>query len=167
VRDVEDVRSAEEIKRLKDILEELKDIKEIKKLKARYCYVLDERRWDELLEVWAEDAVVEFGAWGVFKGKEAIDKFYKASSASLSFVVHIAHNPIIEVRGDSASGQWYLTSQVTVAATNQAAWIMGRYHDQYQREGNQWKIKSMKLDLKYHTPYGEGWAKTPFMTTTA
>ncbi len=156
-----------EIQRLKAILKELKDMEEIRELKARYCYLMDERRWDELQEVWTEDAVVDFGSWGVFRGKEAIDKFYKESSAPLSFVVHMAHNPLIEVQGDSAWGEWYLTSQATLAPTRQAVWIMGRYHDWYQRVGGRWKIKSMKLDLKYYTPYEEGWAKTPFIAIAA
>ena len=163
MREVQESASGEEIKRLKAILEELRDIEEIKKLKAGYCYLMDQRRWDEILEVWAENPVVDFGPSGVFKGKEAIDKFYKEMTAPLSFFVHIAHNPVIEVQGDSAWGQWYLTSQVTVAATSQAAWMMGSYHDQYQRVGKEWKIKSIKLELKYFTPYEEGWGKAPFL----
>ncbi len=167
---VEERIEAEEIKGLRAVVQELKDIEEIKQLKARYCYLVDERRWDELAELWTEDAVAHYGFWGDFSGKEEImEKFFRGMvEPAASFFVHMVHNPVIKVQGDFATGSWYLTAQSTstFTGTNQAVWVMGRYDDEYQRVGGAWKIKVLNFEFKYFTPYEEGWAKTPFMQLT-
>jgi hypothetical protein len=156
----------QEIKRLTAVLEELRDIEAITQLKARYCYLVDERRWDELAELWTEDAVGDYDFWGIYRGKQEIMQklFREVFDAAASFFVHMVHNPLIKVRGDSATGDWYLTAQSTTAGSNQAMWVMGRYDDEFQRVGGEWKIKSLKFKFKYFTPYEEGWGKTPMMT---
>ena len=148
-----------------DLLQELRDIEEIKKLKARYCYYVDEGRWDELMELWTEDAVAEYGPWGTYSGKESLGKFFREFVPTfVPFITHMVHNPLISVDGDSASGQWYFECAGTVAPANRAVWIMGRYDETYQRATNDWKFKSLKVSFKYFTPYDEGWVKTPMMT---
>jgi hypothetical protein len=152
-----------EVEELKATLNELKDIEALKKLKARYCHLLDARQWNELAELFTEDATCDYGFFGVYNGRaEIMNKFFRelVDSAS-SFMVHMVHNPLIEVRGDSASGTWYLTAQTTMQPVNQAVWVMGIYRDQFRRVNQQWKLSSLKFEFKYYTPYEDGWAKTP------
>ena len=42
-------------------LQTLLDIEEIKKLHARYTFYIDENRWDDVLDLFTEDAI---GDWG-------------------------------------------------------------------------------------------------------
>jgi hypothetical protein len=152
-----------EFEELKATLNELKDIEALKKLKARYCHLLDGRRWNELAELFTEDATCDYGFFGVYNGRaEIMNKFFRelVESAS-SFMVHMVHNPLIEVRGDSASGTWYLTAQTTMQPVNQAVWVMGIYRDQFKRVDQQWKLSSLEFEFKYYTPYEDGWAKIP------
>jgi hypothetical protein len=152
-----------EVEELKATLNELKDIEALKKLKARYCHLVDARQWNELAELFTEDATCDYGFFGVYNGRaEIMNKFFRelVESAS-SFMVHMVHNPLIEVRGDSASGTWYLTAQTTMQPINQAVWVMGIYRDQFKRVDQRWKLSSLKFEFKYYTPYEDGWAKTP------
>ncbi len=151
-----------EVEELKAALNELRDIEGLKKLKARYCYLVDGRRWDELAQLWTEDATCDYGFFGCYNGKdEIVNKFFVDLVSSVSsFMVHIVHNPLIEVRGDSASGTWYLTAQTTIQPANQAVWVMGTYRDTFKRVGADWKISSIKFEFMYYTPYEDGWAKT-------
>ena len=152
-----------EVEELKAALNELKDIEALKKLKARYCHLVDSRQWKELTELFTEDATCDYGFFGVYNGRaEIMNKFFRelVESAS-SFMVHMVHNPLIEVRGDSASGTWYLTAQTTMQPVNQAMWVMGIYRDQFKRVNQEWKLSSLKFEFKYYTPYEDGWAKTP------
>jgi hypothetical protein len=151
-----------ELEQLKATLNELRDIEAIKKLKATYCHLVDSGRWDELAELWTEDAVCDYGFFGSYNGRDQIiGKFFRelVTSAS-SFSAHMVHNPVIEVRGDAASGIWYLTAQTTIQPVNQAVWVMGIYRDQLKRVGGSWKISSLEFEFKYYTPYEDGWAKT-------
>jgi ketosteroid isomerase-like protein len=144
---------------LEAAVRELWDIEAIKQLKARYCYLVDERRWEELAQLWTEDAVGEYGFQAIFRGRDAIMRGFFHPLPASAFFVHMVHNPIISVRGDSASGQWYLTAQ-SASDAGQAMWVMGRYQDEFQRVGGEWKIKSLKFEYYYLAPYEEGWGKT-------
>lgn len=152
-----------EEKQLATVLKELKDIEDLKTLKARYCHLVDSRRWDELAELWTEDATCDYDFFGQYNGREEIvNKFFRELvNNAASFMVHMVHNPIIEVQGDTAFGTWYLTAQTTIQPFNQAVWVMGIYRDRFKRVDGAWKFTSLEFRFKYYTPYEDGWAKTP------
>ena len=88
-----------ELEELKAAINEPRDIEALKALKCRYCHLVDARRWDELLELWTEDAVCDYGFFGTYAGRdEIVNKFFRelVTSAS-SFNAHMVHNPLIEV----------------------------------------------------------------------
>ena len=148
---------------LKATVNELRDIEALKTLKFRYCHLVDSRSWDELSELWTEDAVCDYGFFGRYEGrKQIMDEFFRVLvNAAASFMVHMVHNPVIELDGDRAKACWYLTSQTTNQPSNRAVWVMGLYHDEFERIGGSWKISSLSFEFKYFTPFDEGWAKTP------
>ncbi len=144
-------------------LNELRDIEAIKTLKSRYCHLVDERRWDELADLWTEDAVCDYGFFGSYSGRDEIARnfFGELVDGAASFMVHMIHNPLIELQGDEAKGSWYLTSQTTNQPSNRALWVMGIYRDQFKRIDGSWKISSLQFEFKYFTPFEDGWVKTP------
>jgi hypothetical protein len=152
-----------ELGELKAALEKLRDIEALKTLKARYCHLVDAGRWDELAELWTEDATCDYGFFGRYAGRDEImNTFFRGLVASAaSFNAHMVHNPLIEIEGDSARGTWYLTAQTTIQPANQAVWVMGLYRDEFKRIDGSWKINSLAFEFKYYTPYEDGWAKTP------
>jgi len=148
-------------------LKVLEDIEAIKNLKASYCYLVDDgvagdaSKLDELLTHFTDDAKADFGAYGTYEGKEALARFFKEMVPGvLSYAAHMVHNPIIEVEGDGAGGRWYFEVPCTLREPNRAAWIQGRYEEEYGKVGGGWKWKSIKAIFEYFTPFDEGWAKT-------
>ncbi len=148
---------------LRALVNELRDIEAIKRLKATYCHLIDAGRWDALGKLFTEDARCDYGFFGIYHGRDQIvNEFFRGLvSSAASFNAHMVHNPIIDVRGDGASGAWYLTAQTTIQPANQAVWVMGLYHDEFRRVGGLWKLASLQFEFKYYTPYEQGWAKTP------
>ena len=148
---------------LRAILTELRDIEAIKRLKARYCHFVDAGRWGDLARLFTEDAVCDYGFFGLYKGREEIvNKFFgELVSSASSFNAHMVHNPIIDLHGDTASGAWYLTAHTTIQPTNQAVLVMGIYRDEFKRVDGKWKFTAVRFEFKYYTPYEDGWAKTP------
>ena len=152
---------------LENRLRVFEDIEAIKKLKASYCYLVDggvagdASELDELMTRFTDDARGEYGDYGSYEGKEALTKFFKEIvSGFLSYGDHMVHNPIIEVEGDRTRGRWYFEVPCTLRAPNRAAWIQGRYEEEYVKVGEEWKWKSIKAIFDYFTPFDEGWAKT-------
>ncbi|RLQ21069.1 nuclear transport factor 2 family protein [Seongchinamella sediminis] len=148
---------------IRTLLHKLADIEALKQLKARYCHLVDAADWDALDALWMEDATCDYGFFGRFQGRSSImDGFFrKQVSEASSFNAHMVHNPLIEVHGDRASGSWYLTAHTTQQPGNRAIWVMGIYHDEFQRVETEWKIASLRFEFKYFTPFDEGWARTP------
>ena len=140
----------------------LEDIEAIKKLKARYCYLVDGGQWQGVVKLFTKDAKINFPFPGVGAGKgiAAITTFYRETLPSLrSFTLHMLHSPLIEVKGDKATGEWYFQSSSTVRSTNKAQWGAGKYQDKFVKEADGWKFKERKVKSIYSTPYDEGWLK--------
>jgi len=144
----------------------LEDVEAIKRLKATYCYLCDAglddvRNRDELISHFTSNARLDFGYGpeSMFQDREGLEIFFSAVPVSVSFCMHMVHNPIIEVNGDKATGRWYFEAPTTDHATGKAQWMAGTYFEEYVREKGEWKIDSIRVDWKYIAPYDEGWAK--------
>jgi ketosteroid isomerase-like protein len=144
-------------------LQALEDIEAIKKLKARYCLTVDQRDEEGFVSLFTEDAVWDGGRFGHYEGREAIRKFFCAIPDVLTFAVHYVMNPIIEVQGDRATGQWYLLEPCTMVEGNQAVWGTARYEEEYVRVGNEWRFKNLKLIPVFWSPFDQGWVKKQFV----
>jgi len=80
-------------------------------------------------------------------------------ASSLSYSAHMVSNPIIEVDGEKATGDWYVLVPCTGRAQNVAAWIQGRYEEEYVKENGEWKWKSITARFDHITPFDEGWSE--------
>ncbi len=148
-------------------IRKLEDIEEIRKLKATYCYLCDAglgdpKNRDELISHFTRNARVDFGLGegSQFTGPEGLKIFFgEVVPGSVSFCMHMVHNPIIEVNGEKATGRWYYEAPTTDMNTGKAQWMAGTYFEEYVRENGEWKWSSIRTEWKYISPYDEGWAK--------
>jgi hypothetical protein len=142
----------------------LEDIEAIKKLKYQYAHLVDTRNWQDFAMLATEDAIWDFGDLGVYKGREEIIHFTRdIILKTYSFMMHMFHNPIIEVRGNEASGQWYFEVPATDATKNRAVWISGKYEEEYLKVNGTWKFRKVVGKIYFITPYDEGWVKTKML----
>jgi hypothetical protein len=155
---------------LEQKIQELIDIEEIKRLKARYCFGCDgipsldinkNRQVDfELVaSLFTEDATLE--GVGRCRGREAIREYYKGIQR-LPLAIHSVTTPLIEVRGDTATGKWHGIIPLITAEKKVAAWLIGVYEDDFVRTAGGWKIKKLGFTPHFQTPAGESWATTRF-----
>ena len=142
----------------------LEDIEAIKKLKARYCAYCDNNYdADGIAALFTEDAVWDGGNFGRYEGREAIRTFFRGAPQIFPFAIHQVMNPIIEVEGEQAKGQWYLFQPATLAEGNQAVWLAARYEEEYVKVESEWKFKRLKVFPSFLTPYDQGWVKKRFV----
>ena len=142
----------------------LEDIETIKKLKARYCAYCDNNYDAEgIASLFTEDAVWDGGKFGRYEGREAIRTFFRGAPRIFPFAIHQVMNPIIEVEGEQAKGQWYLFQPATLAEGNQAVWLAARYEEEYVKVESEWKFKRLKVFPSFLTPYDQGWVKKRFV----
>lgn len=147
-------------------VEELRAIEAIKQLKARYYRTLDTKQWDELAQVFAEDAVFDarqamsnvttdpetaqrFSAEWYNEGRANIIAFIRDRTGTAS-TVHHGHMPEIEIIDDThARGIIAMEDQNRYfdadgrMTSRLHGW--GHYHEEYTKADGQWRIQRSLL----------------------
>ena len=135
----------------------MEDIEAIKKLKAKYFRCVDKKLWDEMEEVWVEDAVADYGMGiELLQGRKAIVEFLKKNLGRDSMIsAHQGHNPEIDITSDTtAKGVWVLNDRLIIQTiATSSAWRY--YEDEYIKANGEWKKKSTKI-----TNILEEWTQT-------
>jgi len=146
-------------------LHRLEDIEAIRSLKHRYATLCDDGyRAGPLAELFTEDAVWDGGVLGRFEGRDAIRAFFAGCSKTVPFAIHHLGNPVIEVAGDEATGDWFLFEPLVFAQGDQAFWMAARYHDRYVREDGAWRFAHVRIELTMLSPYEQGFGKARIAT---
>jgi ketosteroid isomerase-like protein len=154
---------------IEERLRRLEDVEAIRVLKARYCDRCDAGYdADGIAELMTDDAVWDGGStFGVFEGREAIRAHFRGASQRVSIARHQVMNPMIEVAGDEATGQWLLFQPCTVAGAGpggeRAVWLAATYHDRYRRVDGRWLISATVIDVAFFTPYDRGWVDERYL----
>ena len=134
-----------EIARLRELLE----VEAIKELRLSYNFLMDLRDLDQLINVFTDDALCEYGAYGSWTGKEEILSNYRSVftgdlEAPFSSFHPNANHRVQLVSETQAEGQVYLLDFVT--------------HEEYQKVKGEWKIA--RTSLQFFWP--ERHAKHPY-----
>ncbi len=162
----------EKLKRIEDRLNLSEDIAAIKKLKALYSRHCD-GGWnsrtrdyeavyepDSIAGLFTEDGTWDAGQWGRAEGREAIRTLYR-SFGVFRFTMHIVTNPVIEVNGDTATGDWHMMSVAKPTPDAPSFFSVGIYNDVYVRTPEGWRFKSLRhTTAGTVSPFEIVWNKT-------
>jgi hypothetical protein len=177
-----DARAAElaaTVARLEARLRAVEDVQAIERLKAHYGELVDRRygprgvvppaELDDLAvaiaDLFTEDAVWDGGKLlGLCRGREEIRARFR--EPTLLFSWHFFVKPQIAVDGDRARGTWDILAPCTTR-DGRAQWMAGVEEDEYERVGDRWLHRSMKLRVVFLAPYELGWARKPAPATGA
>lgn len=141
-------------------IQRLSDIEDIRILKHRYMRHCDNHYDpDGIAALFTEHGSWEGGDFGNAYGREQIRELFRHNDNLVEFAIHFATNEVIEVDGDTATGEWYLWQPMVVKAGQQAMWLHGKYSDTYVRENGDWLYKSLKLEVEVFSPYEVGFGK--------
>ena len=128
-------------------LDTLVALEEIRQVKHRYLRCVDLKLWDEIVDVFTEDAAASYGTPAMggkqidLAGRDTIVEFLRTNMGPGIISVHHASQPEITVHGDTAEGTWCF--QDTIIATDYRIAIHGAafYEDRYARGADgRWRI---------------------------
>lgn len=146
--------------------EDLANIELIKQLKARYFRNLDTKNWPEWRKVFTDDLVVRVDVTVSKLGEEGFapplpegaDVFVAHMSKFLADIttMHHGHMPEITLTGpDTATGIWSM-EDVVESPGDRLMRGYGHYHEQYRKQGGEWRIANLylkRLRLDYSGPW--------------
>lgn len=127
---------------------------EIRELVAAYAQLADGGRFDELLELFAEDGVLHGGDAPEARGRDAIRAFLTGTGADLQDVTavrlirhHVSNLHIEVVSEDEARGTAYF-----FVVTDRGPDHWGRYRDHYVRRDGRWRFAHRRARLDGYAP---------------
>jgi hypothetical protein len=135
-----------DISELEEQVRVLSDIEAIRRLKAKYFRCVDQNSWDEMEEVFTEDATADYGPDIKLEGRKAVIDFLKKTVGRDTFTTaHHGHNAEIDITGeDTARAKWALQDRLIIQGVSTlTGW--GYYDEEYVKEGGRWRIKSTAI----------------------
>jgi len=132
-------------------------LEEIRQVKYRYLRCVDLKRWDEIGDVFTEDASADYGTHAAgrplnLRGRAEIVGYLRDNLGPDIITVHRCGQPEISVNGNHATGTW--SFEDTVIALTHRVVIRGAafYEDTYERGADgQWRISHIGYQRIYET----------------
>jgi ketosteroid isomerase-like protein len=147
---------ADRIADLEARLRLLEDREEIRDLRDAYHACVNDGRYDEIADLFTDDAVVELGYLAHYAGRAEIDAGFRSmAERERFFIKQFIHSHSVQVDGDSASGRSYLEARYGRYGVSYL--VSGRYDDRYRRVDGVWRFSEMRIDFYYTVPAGVGW----------
>lgn len=143
------------------------DYNSLRNLQQMYGYYYDEALWDQVIDLFADDATLEVGSHGVYAGKASIRRYYFGLTGGRQGLVHgqlnnqLQLSPVITLSADGtrAQARWRAVMQDGVFGQG-ANWGAGIYENEYVKQGGIWKIAKLHLYVRFYAPYESGWTRT-------
>jgi ketosteroid isomerase-like protein len=150
------------VTRLQQRIVRLQDEEQIENLISAYGYYLDKREWDELADLFADDATMEISLRGIYVGKPSIRRaleLFGALHISRGFLHnHIQLQPVINVSADGTHA-WSRSRALSELGTYQRVgmWGDGVYVNEYVKQNGVWKIAKDHIYTGFFASYDTGW----------
>ena len=123
----------------------LEDAEAIKKLHQRYMDLMDDLRYEDVLDLFTEDAAIEVRDSGIQQGPDARRALYfglRDMKHGVKDNSHFAVHPDITVNGDTAAGTWLV---YMLYEDPEGAWVQGRNDVEYRRDDGVWKFSRLRF----------------------
>ena len=148
---------------LRDI-ERAEDIRSVKRLKRAYSHYLELGLWNDLIELFTENAVGDYPA-GVFVGRENLWPHFLDNNGrgilgveNGRLMPHISFQPVVHLSpdGKTAWGRWKVFAMLG-ATSGLASWNGMLYEDRYVKQDGVWKIDDLRTHSEWGGNYVGGW----------
>ena len=161
---------AADLKSLADKIARLNDDIEVQRLQRIYGYYVDKNMWDEVSELFADDATLEIGGRGVFVGKKRIGEYLhylgKEGPQRGALYDHSQWQLVTHVTDDGTRAKQRLRALIMAGIPNAAeagleTSVFGEctYENEYVKVNGVWKIAKLYSYFNMYTPYADGWGK--------
>ena len=122
------------------------DERAIQRLMARYCHLVDDGAFDELAQLWADDA--ELALRGeTATGPAAIVAIIAGLQTPERRGIHVGANAIIDVEGDTARAESDFVFLRREGGPDPQRFI-GRYLDRFVRTPGGWRFRRREITFR-------------------
>jgi hypothetical protein len=156
-----EVTGAEAIGALALQLEE----KAVRNLQNIYGYYVDRRMWDDVADLFGDDATLDIAGLGQWKGRQSIrrslDREGPAGLGAGELNEHVQFPAMITV---SPNGAEAFARGLELAMTgknfDKGYWAVSVFENRYVKHDGAWRIADMRLFPRFRADYSEGWSRS-------
>jgi hypothetical protein len=129
-------------------LRSLQDRNEITDVLYRYASTIDKFDYDGMRSTLADDIWAQYGNADPVEGGDALQAWIQEMTATVIWQHHLLSVYSVEIDGDSAKALVYHTShQLFEDDPDNVKLLVGRYHNELRRDGDNWKISRLVLEI--------------------
>jgi hypothetical protein len=147
---------------LSDRVAALNDEDDVRNLQNAYGYYVDMRMWDDVVDLFTDDGVIEIGG-KAYKGKAGVRQAMELMGPQgLSHGIindHLPFDTLVRVMpgGLEAFARGTELAMVGDADAGTARWEVNVFRNRFVREGALWKIREMRITPVMVADYTPGW----------
>ncbi|OBI26409.1 nuclear transport factor 2 family protein [Mycolicibacter terrae] len=116
------------------------DERDIERALIRFARAMDDRDWEGLSQILADDAVGELGT-GRLEGSAAIIELIRGFLDNCGVTQHLLGNVLVDVDGDRATSRAYVQDlHLSRSNPDLTFHTLGDYHDRWERRDGRWRL---------------------------
>lgn len=146
-------------------IDDLNDAARVQSLQHAYGYYVDRQMWDDVADLFADDATLELGMRGIYSGKasirRALDQLGAPGLEHGELNDHLQLETVVTIAPD---GRTAYARGVELSMTGQhgdrGELGVNVFENAFTKDGNTWKIASMRIYPRMRTDYAKGWAES-------
>jgi len=139
----------------------------VRNLQAAYSHYVNRRMWDDVVDLFARNAVYEVGGVGVFNGPDGVRKVLteRQGPAGLTHGVlndHVQFDTVVTVApgGAEAHARGIELGMLGEADKNEGFWEVNVFDNRFVKEDGIWKVREMRVFPVLRSDYHQGWGKS-------
>lgn len=149
--------------------ERLNEEDRIRNLQAIFGFYQDRKLWDDVVDLFADNGVVEVGTQGVWRGKAGVRKWLEAAMGpagvrhgQLNDRVQFNMTVSISPGGNEAWARGTELGMLGEADQEKGWWEISVFRNRFVKENGVWKLREMRRFPIMKTDVFKGWGKDRF-----
>jgi hypothetical protein len=159
-------RSSTTLDALQTRVDRLNDEDRVRNLQSAYGYYQDRKMWDDVVDLFADDGVVEVGGQDVWRGKAGIRRWLDTMGPAglrhgqLNDRVQFDVTVEIAPGGNEAWARGIELGMLGEADQQKGWWEVATFRNRFVKEGGTWKVRELRRFLLVKTDVLQGWGKS-------
>jgi hypothetical protein len=146
---------------------------QVRNLQAAYGYYADRKMWDDVVDLFARDAVLEVAGAGIYQGPAGVRRWLETMGPAGLRHGQLNDRPQFDVTvtiapgGNEAWARGIELGMLGEADAEKGWWEMTVFQNRFVREDGVWKIREMRRFPLFKADYDQGWGKSRIVDPAA
>ena len=151
---------------LQERVDRLNDEDRIRNLQSAYGFYQDRKMWDDVVDLFADDGVVEVGGQGVWRGKAGVRRWLETMGPAglrhgqLNDRVQFDVTVEIAPGGNEAWARGIELGMLGEADQEKGWWEVATFKNRFVKEGGVWKVRELRRFPLMKADVFQGWGKS-------